>query len=135
MSNPYLEDTITRLDATGIKVIRARVGDTQQAFADRLGVSIGTVRAWEQGVNGPGPDVRVKLIHLSRPAVVGRQRASEALRDAANMWDADAIAWEAEGNARQAEQSRQLATKLHEMADNHAAMRDSGGDPYQVAVH
>lgn len=132
MGNPYLEDTITRLDATGIQVIRARVGMTQVQLAEHLGVSLATVKAWEGGARNPSADIRPKLIRLSRPALHTRVTASQALRDAAQAWDADAIAWRAEGNATEAAQSERMARKLHEMADNHAA--DPANDPMQVEV-
>ena len=36
-----------------VAAIRAQLGASQPVFADLLGVSAGTVRAWEQGVNVP----------------------------------------------------------------------------------
>ena len=37
-----------------IKAIREKYGYTQEKLADLLGVSIGTVRAWEQKISNPG---------------------------------------------------------------------------------
>jgi DNA-binding transcriptional regulator YiaG len=39
--------------APGIRAIREFFGDTQQAFADRLGVSKKTVESWEYGQRMP----------------------------------------------------------------------------------
>ena len=36
-----------------VRALRERLGDTQEAFAHRLGVSWVTVSRWENGKNGP----------------------------------------------------------------------------------
>ena len=41
------------LGKADVAAIRAQLGASQPVFADLLGVSPGTVRAWEQGVNVP----------------------------------------------------------------------------------
>ncbi|MBX9622835.1 MAG: helix-turn-helix domain-containing protein [Gemmataceae bacterium] len=40
-------------DPAAVAAVRAAVGASQAAFAALLGVSAGTVRAWEQGANPP----------------------------------------------------------------------------------
>ena len=42
------------MDSKEIKNIRKGMGLTQQQFADRLVLSIGAVRDWEQGRTSPG---------------------------------------------------------------------------------
>jgi ribosome-binding protein aMBF1 (putative translation factor) len=39
-------------DAPGIKAVRRRCGLTAEQFAAECGVSVYTVNAWEQGING-----------------------------------------------------------------------------------
>ncbi|MGE0583459.1 MAG: helix-turn-helix domain-containing protein [Steroidobacteraceae bacterium] len=52
-----------------IKRIRARLDLSQPAFADLLGVSVATVRDWEQGRNAPsGP--AAKLLDLAARGVL-----------------------------------------------------------------
>jgi len=38
-----------------IKRTRKVLEMTQEQFADKVGVSVQTVRSWEQGINKPGP--------------------------------------------------------------------------------
>lgn len=50
--------------------LRARYGMTQQAFADGLGISVGTLRGWEQGRRRPdGPARRLLQILEEYPQV------------------------------------------------------------------
>ena len=39
---------------------------TQQAFADKLGVSVDTVSKWEQGVNVPGIETLIKIADICK---------------------------------------------------------------------
>ncbi|OSI67649.1 helix-turn-helix domain-containing protein [Bradyrhizobium canariense] len=49
------------------------IGQTQQTFADAIGVPVKTLRNWEQGRRKPtGPAlVLLRLIHLNPKAVIG----------------------------------------------------------------
>lgn len=47
--------------AEKIKELRNSLGETQSEFAERLGVTIWTVRSWEQGKNPPSGAVAVLL--------------------------------------------------------------------------
>ena len=42
------------MNANDIKELRASLGLTQQQLADRLYLSVGAVRDWEQGRTSPG---------------------------------------------------------------------------------
>lgn len=65
---------VRRLD---IAAIRAKLGMTQAQFAATFGVSVGTIRNWEQGRRAPRGPARVLLLVIeSDPAAV--QRALEA---------------------------------------------------------
>jgi len=44
-----------------IRVIRARVGMTQREFSDRIGISVDTLRNWEQGRRYPTGTARALL--------------------------------------------------------------------------
>jgi putative transcriptional regulator len=58
-----------------VQAIRAAsgIGQTQQTFADAIGVPVKTLRNWEQGRRKPtGPAlVLLRLIHLNPQAVIG----------------------------------------------------------------
>ncbi|MET4293728.1 helix-turn-helix domain-containing protein [Bradyrhizobium sp. LB5.2] len=58
-----------------VQAIRAGsgIGQTQQTFADAIGVPVKTLRNWEQGRRKPtGPAlVLLRLIHLNPQAVIG----------------------------------------------------------------
>ncbi|MET4364301.1 DNA-binding transcriptional regulator YiaG [Bradyrhizobium sp. LB8.2] len=58
-----------------VQAIRASsgIGQTQQTFADAIGVPVKTLRNWEQGRRKPtGPAlVLLRLIHLNPQAVIG----------------------------------------------------------------
>ena len=54
-----------------VVAVRKRAGLSQDAFARRIGVSLGTLRNWEQGRRGPEGPARVLLAMLERnPRVV-----------------------------------------------------------------
>jgi putative transcriptional regulator len=46
--------------------IRSRTGLSQDAFARRIGVAVGTIRNWEQGRRTPQGPARVRLALLDR---------------------------------------------------------------------
>ncbi|UPJ41952.1 helix-turn-helix domain-containing protein [Bradyrhizobium sp. 40] len=58
-----------------VQAIRAAsgIGQTQQTFADAIGVPVKTLRNWEQGRRRPtGPAlVLLRLIHLNPKTVIG----------------------------------------------------------------
>jgi len=58
-----------------VQAVRAAsgIGQTQQTFADAIGVPVKTLRNWEQGRRKPtGPAlVLLRLIHLNPQAVIG----------------------------------------------------------------
>lgn len=56
------------------RTIRTRFGVTQTEFARLLGISVGTLRNWEQGIRRPAGAARV-LLHVV-------ERHPEAVRDA-----------------------------------------------------
>src|SRR5215213_6305436 len=81
---PYIPD---RID---VAAIRQRTGLSQPAFANRVGVTVATVRNWEQGRRSPAGPARVLLTLLERnprivEEVLGRsgQTATSRLRTAA----------------------------------------------------
>jgi putative transcriptional regulator len=56
-----------------VRAIRARLKLTQPAFARRFGLSLGTVRDWEQGRAAPDQAARVLLrVIETEPAAVER---------------------------------------------------------------
>ena len=57
-----------------VKAIRAKLRMTQQAFADRFGFSVNTLRHWEQGKRVPEGPTRAYLLVIDR--------APEAVRKA-----------------------------------------------------
>jgi putative transcriptional regulator len=55
--------------------IRARLGMTQEEFAEALGISVKTLRNWEQGRRDPsGPAMRLLRIAETNPEIL-RQHA------------------------------------------------------------
>jgi len=57
--------------AVDVSAIRRRTGLSQAAFSQRIGVSAGTLRNWEQGRRSPDGPARVLLAMLARnPKIV-----------------------------------------------------------------
>ncbi|MBV8657760.1 MAG: helix-turn-helix domain-containing protein [Burkholderiales bacterium] len=52
---------VHRIEPLDVKAIRAKTGMTQQAFAARFGVSLGTLRHWERGDRQPHGPARVLM--------------------------------------------------------------------------
>lgn len=50
-----------KLDAVNVKAIREKTGMSQEKFCVTFGISIGTLRHWEQGLRSPGGPARVLL--------------------------------------------------------------------------
>ena len=68
---------VTKLTAEHPRVVRSRRGMTQQEFATMLGVPIGTLRNWEQGLREPGGAAKALLRVASKhPDIVRRTLAA-----------------------------------------------------------
>ncbi len=78
------EDTgarVTIVELPDVPVIRRKLGFTQEEFARRFGVSLGTLRNWEQGLRVPEGAARVLLTVIDKePAAVKRALARAAPR-------------------------------------------------------
>lgn len=62
-----------------VAAIRKKAGLSQSAFSGEIGVSLGTLRNWEQGRRVPDGPARVLLAMLARdPAIVRRTLARKA---------------------------------------------------------
>ena len=62
-----------------VGAIRSRTGLSQEAFARRIGVSVGTLRNWEQGRRKPDGPAMILLSLLERdPGIVERTLAKAA---------------------------------------------------------
>ncbi|HVB68301.1 MAG TPA: transcriptional regulator [Acetobacteraceae bacterium] len=58
-------------DTPDVRAIRARLGLSRPAFAQRFGLAATAVRDWEQGLRRPDPAARVLLLVIARsPDVV-----------------------------------------------------------------
>lgn len=67
---------VKRID---VAAIRARTKLSQEAFARRIGVSVGTLRNWEQGRRKPDGPAMILLSMLERdPSIVERTLAKAA---------------------------------------------------------
>ena len=65
--------------AIDIAAIRKQTGATQDLFARQIGVSIATLRNWEQGRRKPEGPARVLLAMLARdPGIVARTLSEAA---------------------------------------------------------
>lgn len=62
---------VTKLAPDHPRVVRARLGLTQEEFAGLLGVPVGTLRNWEQGIRQPVGAAKTLLrIAAKHPKVV-----------------------------------------------------------------
>jgi len=68
--------------AADVAGIRKQLALSQDAFAAFLGVSVGTVRGWEQGRREPQGPARVLLLVANRQPVAFRKALATARRDA-----------------------------------------------------
>lgn len=59
-------------DVPDVRAIRATLGLSREAFAERFGLKVGAVRDWEQGLRKPDPAARtlLKVIAAEPEAVV-----------------------------------------------------------------
>src|SRR5258705_6292189 len=58
-----LQETRVPIPDADVKAIRARLNLSQQEFANRFGLSVGSLRNWEQGTRRPEQPVAL-LLHL-----------------------------------------------------------------------
>jgi transcriptional regulator with XRE-family HTH domain len=58
-------------DAVRIRVIRALMGTTSRSFAQRIGVSAGTLTSWEKGRATPQNSHREELAKLCHEKKIG----------------------------------------------------------------
>ena len=64
-----------------VKAIRAELGQTQEAFAAMIGVSVATLRNWEQGRRTPeGPALALLRVAAAEPQAVARALRGTAPR-------------------------------------------------------
>jgi len=67
---------VTVIEVPDVPAIRKKLGLSQEEFAERFGVSVGTLRNWEQGSRFPDGPARVLLTVIDRePAAVKRALA------------------------------------------------------------
>ena len=70
---------VHRIPAIDIAAIRKQASATQDLFARQIGVSIATLRNWEQGRRQPEGPARVVLAMLARdPGIVARTLSEAA---------------------------------------------------------
>jgi len=64
--------------AVDVRAIRARLGLSRPAFAERFGLAVAAVRDWEQGLRRPDPAARVLLLVIARSPDVVADAVAEA---------------------------------------------------------
>ncbi len=64
--------------AIDVRAIRARLGLSRPAFAERFGLAATAVRDWEQGLRRPGPAARTLLLVIARSPETVAQAVAEA---------------------------------------------------------
>ncbi len=67
-----------RLSARQVVAIRELLGTSQTVFAQFLGVSVNTVRAWEQGINVPSDMACRFMDEIRRDPAYWQQRIASA---------------------------------------------------------
>jgi putative transcriptional regulator len=69
--DPQPQGQVQVPDGIDVVAIRQKAGLSQAAFANRIGVPVGTLRNWEQGHRSPTGPARVLLALLDRnPRIV-----------------------------------------------------------------
>lgn len=122
------------LSSDEIKDFRLRRGLTQSQFSSIIGVSLPTVRSWEQGTRHPANEMAWKISFMSlHPGERSRLCASR-LSEAISRHDELSLALDIEGDRESADRSRAMAAKIHSMATAHedAGKIDPTNDPVQV---
>ena len=62
---------VTTFKPTDVKAVRTRLGQTQEQFALMIGVSVATLRNWEQGRRHPdGPALALLRVTAKNPKAV-----------------------------------------------------------------
>ena len=62
---------VTTFKPDAVKTVRARLGQTQEEFALMIGVSVATLRNWEQGRRQPeGPALALLRVTAKNPKAV-----------------------------------------------------------------
>ena len=84
-AQPLTEEQLKRMHRVpNVALIRDKLGLTQEQFAVRFGLPLGTVRDWEQGAHRPDRAARVLLRVIERdPDAVVRALAPETAAVAA----------------------------------------------------
>lgn len=75
------------MEGTSVKEIRMRLGLSQERFAQRLGVSLQTVRRWESGLTRPLPIISLRLRVLEQQAQAQRRRGGPTMGEQARRRD------------------------------------------------
>lgn len=77
-AQPLLPDQMTHMRRTPqVRVIRRALGLSQEAFAERFRIPLGTLRDWEQGRKEPDAATRAYLVVIGRnPTAVSEALAS-----------------------------------------------------------
>lgn len=64
---------VTKFKPSDVKVVRASLGQSQVEFAAMIGVSVATLRNWEQGRRRPeGPALALLRVTAVNPRLVAR---------------------------------------------------------------
>lgn len=75
---------VTRFKPADVKTLRARLGQSQSEFAMMIGVSVGTLRNWEQGRRRPeGPALALLRVATTNPFLVAKALHATPKRGAA----------------------------------------------------
>lgn len=75
---------VTTFKPADVKALRSRLGQSQTEFALMIGVSVGTLRNWEQGRRRPeGPALALLHVATSNPLLVARALHATSKKGAA----------------------------------------------------
>jgi len=75
---------VTKFKPADVKALRARLGQSQTEFAMMIGVSVGTLRNWEQGRRQPeGPALALLRVATRNPLLVAKALHATSKRGAA----------------------------------------------------
>src|SRR5665213_3763549 len=73
-AQPLTEERLARMKQTPrVKIIRRAMGITQEEFAARFQIPLGTLRDWEQGVSQPDQTARAYLRAIAGDAAAVRR--------------------------------------------------------------
>jgi putative transcriptional regulator len=64
--------------AIDVRALRARLGLSRAAFAERFGLAVTAVRDWEQGLRRPDPAARVLLAVIARRPDIVAETVADA---------------------------------------------------------